>query len=234
MKTGVDRLDYELKKYIRKSSRIALLCNQASVNSRLEHIIDMVLKTGIKPVFIFSPEHGLYGVYQDMVEVKEIERYEGIPVISLYGNSFESLSPDDELVDRIDTLIVDLFDIGTRFYTFAATLLLFMRKASGKGIHFIICDRPNPISGNRIEGNGVNENFRSFVGMVNLPVRHSLTIGELSLYFKESQGLDINLTIIKNTGYDRSKYLDHYTNVFIPPSPNMPSLNTAIVYPMGK
>lgn len=233
MKTGLDRLSTLFNQHIKRNSQIALLCNQASVNNRLEHIIDIVLKRKIKPLFIFSPEHGLYGVYQDMVKVKDIEQYRGIPVISLYGDSFESLSPTESYLNKIDTLIVDLFDIGTRFYTFAATMILFMRKASGRDIHFIVCDKPNPISGTKIEGNGVDEQFKSFVGLINIPVRHSLTLGELALYVKEIERLDIKLTIIKNTGYERSRYLDYYTDVFIPPSPNMPSLNTALVYPLG-
>ncbi|MCX7958396.1 MAG: DUF1343 domain-containing protein [Deltaproteobacteria bacterium] len=233
MKTGTDRITGETDRYIGKGSRVAVLCNQASLNSRFEHITDILLKNEIRPVYIFSPEHGLYGLFQDMVEVRELNHYRGIPVISLYGNSFESLSPDEELLKNFDTLIVDLFDIGTRFYTFAASLFLFMKKASGKNIRFIICDRPNPIGGRIAEGNGVEEQFRSFVGIEDLPVRHSLTLGELSLFFKDAAGIDIRLQIIRVSGYSRDKYLDYYTPHFVPPSPNMPSLNTAFVYPLG-
>lgn len=232
MKTGTDRIEGEIKRFIKRGEHVALLCNQASVNQKFEHIIDIVLRAGIKPVYIFSPEHGLYGVFQDMIEVKEDYQYKGIPVFSLYGDNENSLYPDESLLENIDTLIVDLFDIGTRFYTFAATMLLFMQRAY-KRVKFVICDRPNPIGGIYIEGNGVDDAFRSFVGLIDLPVRHSLTLGEIALYFKDISKLDINVKIIKVTGYTRDKYLDDYSYNFIPPSPNMPSLNTAFVYPMG-
>jgi uncharacterized protein YbbC (DUF1343 family) len=233
MKTGTDSLSEEIPRYLREGKNIALLCNQASVNSNLEHIADILLKKGVRIKYIFSPEHGLYGVFQDMVQVSEFNSYRGIPVISLYGDSIDSLSPPEYLLKEIDTVVVDLFDIGTRFYTFAATMLLFMRKASSKGIRFIICDRPNPIGGIQIEGNGVEEGFRSFVGITSIPVRHSLTIGELAILFRETEALDIEIKIIKLKNYDRKRYLDSYTKFFILPSPNMPSITTALVYPMG-
>ncbi len=233
MRTGIDILTSSISRFIRKNSRIALLCNQASINSRFEHIADILLKNGIKPVYIFSPEHGLYGIYQDMVGITKNYQYNGIPVISLYGANFESLSPEEDLLKEVDTVLIDLFDIGTRFYTFAATMFLFIKKASGKNIRFIICDRPNPIGGIQIEGNGIKDGFNSFVGIVNLPVRHSLTLGELALFFIDQLKANVKTTIIKVSGYSRKKYLDQYTSHFIPPSPNMPSLNTAFVYPMG-
>lgn len=233
MKIGIDIITSEIRKYIKRGERIAILCNQASVNSKFKHIVDIVIDSGIKPTYVFTPEHGFFSVFQDMVEVKEERKYRGVPVISLYGNTFNSLYPTEEVISDIDTLLVDLFDVGTRFYTFAATIYLFMQKASGKGIKFIICDRPNPIGGKQIEGNGVEDGFRSFVGITNLPVRHSLTIGELALFFRETQKLDLSIDIIKIRGYKRENYLDYYTPHFIPPSPNMPSLNTAFVYPMG-
>ncbi|MCX7945318.1 MAG: DUF1343 domain-containing protein [Deltaproteobacteria bacterium] len=233
MKIGTDILTARVKQYLNKKHRIALLCNQASVNSKFEHIADILINNKIKPTYIFSPEHGLYGVFQDMIKVKEINQYRGIPVISLYGDSIESLAPGENILKNVDTIIIDLFDIGTRFYTFAATMFLLMKKASGKEIRFIICDRPNPIGGQQIEGNGVEDKFKSFVGIANIPVRHSLTIGELAIFFNEVENINVPLTIIKICGYDRNRYLDTYSNFFIPPSPNMPSLNTAIVYPMG-
>jgi len=233
MKTGADTLSEEIPDYLARGRRIALLCNQASVNSRLEHIADIFLRRGIELKYIFSPEHGLYGIFQDMIQVDEFNSYRGIPVISLYGDSVDSLSPKEDSLKEIDTVVVDLVDIGTRFYTFAATMLLFMRKASSKGIRFIICDRPNPIGGTQIEGNGVDKDFHSFVGISNIPVRHSLTIGELAILFREVEALDIEIKIIKVKNYDRKRYLDYYTTSFIPPSPNMPSVITANVYPMG-
>lgn len=233
MKTGTDRLEDEIERLVPKNRKIAVLCNQASINKRFEHIIDILIKKGITPVYIFSPEHGLYGLFQDMIEVKERKRYRDIPVISLYGKDINSLYPPEDLIKNLDYVIVDLPDIGTRFYTFAATMLLFMKKTSGRHIRFLICDRPNPIGGTEIEGNGVRDGFRSFVGITDMPVRHSLTIGELALFFKAIENIDLRISIIKMTGYDRSCYLDDYLDSFVPPSPNIPSLNTAFVYPMG-
>lgn len=233
MKTGTDRLESEIERLLPKNRKIAVLCNQASVNRRFEHIIDIFIKKGITLAYIFSPEHGLYGLFQDMVEVKERKRYRDIPVISLYGKDINSLYPPEDLINDLDYVIVDLPDIGTRFYTFAATMLLFMKKASGRHIKFLICDRPNPIGGIDMEGNGVRDGFRSFVGITDMPVRHSLTIGELALFFKAVENIDLSISIIKMIGYDRSCYLDDYSDSFVPPSPNIPSLNTAFVYPMG-
>jgi len=164
-----------------------------------------------------------------MIESQDIIDDEiGIPVFSLYG---KTRVPKEEHLSLIDIFVVDLQDVGTRVYTYIWTMLLAMKACAKKGITFVVLDRPNPIGGKIIEGNILKEELFSFVGLAPLPMRHGMTIGELALYFKESERLDLELHIIKMAGWKRDMFFDDTGLIWVWPSPNMPTMDTAFVYP---
>ncbi len=211
--------------------RIGLLCNQASVDKRLIHsryLINEAFKGQLKA--IFSPQHGLYSQKQD--NMKESDHYFdeelGIPVFSLYS---KTRAPEDEALGLIDLLLIDLQDCGTRVYTYIWTMLLCLKACAKKGVSVAILDRPNPLGGAEVEGNLLKKEFFSFVGMAEIPIRHGLTMGELSLFFKDTFSLDLELFVIKMKGWEREMYFDDTGLFWVLPSPNMPSLETALVYP---
>ncbi len=201
--TGVDRSD---------TSDIQLLHDAANVNL----------------VALFSPEHGLFG----KLDVPLIENTEdtgtGVKVFSLYGST---RIPTKDMLSGIDTLVFDIQDIGTRFYTYISTMGHAMQAAAENDIRFVVLDRPNPINGITVAGPMLDEGRQSFTGFHRLPVRHGMTIGELALMFKAELQLDLDLEIIKVEGWERNDYLDNTGLEWINPSPNMRSLTEAILYP---
>jgi uncharacterized protein YbbC (DUF1343 family) len=152
-------------------------------------------------------------------------------VHSLYGSSFESLSPRPEWLAGLDALVFDIQDVGSRYYTYVYTMALAMKAAAKAKLRFFVLDRPNPIGGAQIEGNAVEEGFRSFVGLYSLPNRHGMTAGELARLFDAEEKLGLDLTVVPCEGWTRATYFDATGLAFIPPSPNMPTLDTALVYP---
>ena len=200
------------------------------MTSGLAYSWDELLKKGLRPVRIFSPEHGLFGVEQDQAPVVS-GNLNGIPLTSLYGSSFGSLSPDPKLLSEIDCVIFDIQDVGSRYYTYAATLVLFMRAISGSGIELIVLDRPNPIGGTLAEGPLLEKGYESFVGLLSVPVRHALTVGEIALFAKDYFHVDVNLKVINMEGWRRGMYFDETGLPWVPPSPNMPSVDSALAYP---
>ena len=152
----------------------------------------------------------------------------GLPVYSLYG---EQRQPTLEMFSEIDLVLVDLVDVGCRVYTYIWTLYLLLKAAAGVGVKVVILDRPNPIGGGEVEGNLPRSDHSSFVGLYPLPMRHGLTIGELALYFKSHAGIDVDLDIIELTGWQRNYFFNKTVLVWVLPSPNMPTLKTALVYP---
>ncbi len=214
-----------------KDKRIGLLCHQASLTSKLIYTKNLLYSSfPAKLKCLFSPQHGMFAQKQDnMKETQDIIDDEtNLPVFSLYG---KTRIPQDEHLSLIDIFIVDLQDVGTRVYTYIWTMLLAMRACAKKGITFIVLDRPNPIGGEIIEGNLLDKTLSSFVGLIPIPMRHGMTIGELALYFKYYEKLDLDLHIIKMDGWKRSMYFDQTGLRWIWPSPNMPTLDTAFVYP---
>ena len=214
-----------------KDKRIGLLCHQASLDSKLIHSKILLNKNfPARLTCLFSPQHGLFAQKQDnMIESQDIIDDEiGIPVFSLYG---KTRVPKEEHLSLIDIFVVDLQDVGTRVYTYIWTMLLAMKACAKKGITFVVLDRPNPIGGKIIEGNILKEELFSFVGLAPLPMRHGMTIGELALYFKESERLDLELHIIKMAGWKRDMFFDDTGLIWVWPSPNMPTMDTAFVYP---
>ncbi|MBC8524089.1 MAG: DUF1343 domain-containing protein [Chlorobium phaeobacteroides] len=213
-----------------KKRNVALIANQTSVTLNLKYSWLELRKKDINLKVIFSPEHGLFSTEQDQVAVTE---QPGIDcnVISLYGDSASSLLPDESLLQNIDLVIFDIQDIGSRYYTYSNTLALFMEAVSGLDIEVLVLDRPNPLNGITVEGPLPDPAYRSFVGILPVPPRHSLTAGELALLYLDQNKLDVNLRILSMKGWERSMHFPDTGLHWIGPSPNMPTWQTALVYP---
>jgi uncharacterized protein YbbC (DUF1343 family) len=168
-----------------------------------------------------------------MVAVDDVARDKrtGVPVYSLYGHTFESLSPRPEWLRGLDALVFDIQDVGSRYYTYVYTMALAMKAAAQAKIAFYVFDRPNPIGLSHIEGNLVGERFKSFVGLYALPNRHGMSAGELARYFNAEEGIGCDLHVVPCEGLKRSTTWAETGRAFIPPSPNMPTVDTALVYP---
>jgi len=212
--------------------RVAILANQASVDKHLDHIVMLAEKFGVNLVKIFAPEHGFSGVLQDMEQVGASYHPKlKIPVISLYGDHKDSLKLQASHLMDVDVLLCDLQDIGSRYYTFHCTIAWAMAACFNTKTRLMVLDRPNPIGALAIEGNLVKDAHFSFVGAYPLPNRHGFTMGELVSYVRDVLKVNLDLDIVWMENYDRSNYFDELDLPFIAPSPNMPTLNTAIVYP---
>jgi uncharacterized protein YbbC (DUF1343 family) len=218
-----------------RGRRIGLLANQASVDSDLRHAADLLRACdGVKLAALFAPEHGLRGEAQDMEAVESgIDPATGLPVHSLYGSAATTLAPTDEMLAGLDLVICDLPDIGSRYYTFAATLFQLMEKAAESGLPVLVTDRPNPLGGEVLEGPGLEPAFTSFVGRVSAPVRHGLTMGELARLYNEDHAAGSDLTVVPMQGWRRRQLGPETGLPWVPPSPNMPTFATALVYPGG-
>jgi uncharacterized protein YbbC (DUF1343 family) len=212
--------------------RFAVLANQASVTSDLAPAWRALAGVGGRLVRIFAPEHGLWGVAEDMEAVSdEREPVLGVPVISLYGAAAATVSPRPEHLEGLDALVVDLPDIGCRYYTFAATMAHAIAACEAAGVEVIVCDRPNPIGGMALEGGSVAEGFRSLVSELAVPVRHGMTLGELALLLKAERHPNLGLTVMLCEGWKRGAWWDQTGLPWVGPSPNMPTLGTATIYP---
>ena len=228
--TGLDRLgDGEWTHF--KGERLGLLSNQASVNQNLGTARDVLLKRLPGQLrALFGPQHGYGGEDQDnMVETPHAHDMAlNIPVFSLYA---ESRNPNPEMFDLIDTLIIDLQDVGTRVYTFSSTMLRCMRAASRFGKKVVVLDRPNPLGGDILEGNCLQPELFSFVGPAALPMRHGLTMGEMAHLFNRVFELKCDLKILAMVGWNRHMTWRETGLRWVMPSPNMPFPETAFVYP---
>jgi uncharacterized protein YbbC (DUF1343 family) len=212
-------------------ARVGLIVNPASINSRFEHAADLIDRLDrIELVALFGPQHGIRGETQDnMIEWQSFrDRRTGLPAYSLYG---ETRKPTPEMLAELDALVFDVQDVGTRVYTFIYTMALAMEAARECGKRFYVLDRPNPINGLQIEGNLHEAEYRSFVGMFPIPMRHGMTVGELALMFNEAFAVGCELEVIKMGGWRRDMWYDQTGLPWVMPSPNIPTLDTAIVYP---
>ncbi len=212
-------------------AKVGLLAHPASVSKNLEHASSLFLEsTKCDLKVFFGPQHGIRGETQDnMIEWKGFQdRRSGLPVYSLYS---ETRKPRSTMLNAVDVLAVDLQDVGARYYTFIWTMELCMQACSEMGKSVVILDRPNPLGGFVIEGPVLQPEFASFVGLRPLPVRHGMTVGEIALYLKEAYYPSLDLHVIKMKGWKRSQLFDKTGLPWVLPSPNMPALDTAIVYP---
>ena len=214
-----------------KGARVGLIVHPASINSSFEHAADILHShPDVNLTALFGPQHGIRGETQDnMIEWRSFrDSRTALPAYSLYG---ETRKPTPEMLEDVDALVFDAQDVGTRVYTFIYTMALAMEAARECGKQFIVLDRPNPISGVDTEGNIHEPDFRSFVGMYPIPMRHGMTAGELALMFNDEFGIGCELEVIRMDGWDRRAYFDETGLPWVMPSPNMPTVDTATVYP---
>jgi len=227
---GIEKLLKEKIDLIR-GRRVGLVCNQASVMPDLSHVADVMAANGdVQLTTLFGPQHGIRGDVQDnMIETPHtIDERTGKPVYSLYS---ETREPTEEMVSNVDDIVFDMQDVGCRIYTFAYTMANCMRAAKKFGKRVIVCDRPNPIGGTAVEGNVTESAFISFVGQFEIPTRHGMTLGELAKLFNEHFGIGCELEVVTMDGWDREMYFDETGLPWVLPSPNMPTFETAVVFP---
>ncbi|HYQ91889.1 MAG TPA: DUF1343 domain-containing protein [Candidatus Competibacteraceae bacterium] len=232
VQTGLEVLVQEVPAKIR-GAKLGVVCHPASVDAELRHVLELLHAAGARIGAIFGPEHGARGEAQDMEGVINVplDPRLGVPVYSLYGASFDSLTPQREQLEGLDALVIDLQDVGARYYTFVWTMGLCMQAAGKAGLRVLVCDRPNPLNGETTEGNVLKEGFRSFVGLHPLPNRHGLTPGEIARYLQQQRGIECGLEVLPLRGWRRNMYFDETGLPWVYPSPNMPTLDTALVYP---
>jgi uncharacterized protein YbbC (DUF1343 family) len=230
VKTGIDLLEKRWPREL-KNARAGLLVHPASVNSMLSSTANLCITSRrFRISSFYGPQHGLWGETQDnMIEWRGFrDKKTGLPVYSLYGMTRK---PFPEMLEDIDVMIIDLQDVGSRYYTFIWTMALVMEACEEMNKAVVVLDRPNPITGSYIEGPVLKPEFSSFVGLHTLPVRHGMTIGEIGLYLKAAYYQDLDFFIIPVEGWKRGMWFDQTGLPWVLPSPNMPTLETATVYP---
>ena len=227
---GIDRL-LTLDRRLIAGKRVGLVCNPASVDAKFQHSADRLFQDPeVTLAALFGPQHGFRSDLQDnMIETphgRDCRRK--VPIFSLYSDTRE---PTTDMLRGLDVLVVDLQDVGTRVYTFVYTMANCMRAAARHGVRVVVCDRPNPIGGDAVEGARLREPFTSFVGQFPIPMRHGMTVGELARLFNDAFGIGAELEVVPLDGWQRSMYLDETGLPWVIPSPNLPTLDSAIVYP---
>lgn len=235
--TGLDRVAAGDPSALReiKGRRVGILAHPASVTRSLTHAHAVLEAAGAKVVALFGPEHGYGGEAQDMAPVgTDGGAPEALRVYSLYGTTFDELRPTPEMLRGLDAVVVDLQDVGARYYTFVWSAALMLEAAAALGIPTVVLDRPNPLGGVVLEGALQRPGYRSFVGLYDVPVRHGMTIAEITRMVHARLGLDdAALVTVPMQGWQREMYFDATGLPWVYPSPNMPTLDTAVVYPGG-
>lgn len=214
-----------------KGARVGLVVHPASVNSRMEHATGLFVKSRkCRVAAFFGPQHGIYGQTQDnMVQWKGFRDMKtALPVYSLYG---AQRKPTRAMLREVDAMVIDLQDVGSRYYTFIWTMDLCMQACAEEGKSVVVLDRPNPIGGAMTEGTVLNPEYSSFVGQRPLPIRHGMTIGEVGLYLRDSFHPPLDFHVVALQGWRRSLWFDACGLPWVLPSPNMPTPETAAVYP---
>jgi len=215
-----------------RGRRVGVLAHQASVDSRLEHAVPLIADVrSARLITLFAPEHGVWGAPQDLILVgHERDPVTGLRVTSLYGRRRE---PTTAMLRGLDVLVIDLQDVGARYYTYQWTMALALRACARAGVRVLVLDRPNPLGGVLVEGNIPDPAFASFVGLYPLPARPGLTIGEIARYLNARHALGAELEVVAMRGWRRRMLWEDTDLPWVPPSPNMPTPDTARVYPGG-
>ena len=229
-RSGLDLVDKLWPRDL-QGARVGIVVHPASVNSRLEHAAAVCRRSRkFKLTTLFGPQHGILGQTQDnMIEWEGFRDIAtGLPVYSLYG---KTRKPRSEMLSDVDALVIDLQDVGSRYYTFIWTLELCMQACREAGKSIVVLDRPNPLAGQATEGPLLKAEFASFVGLRPLPVRHGMTIGEIGAYLRDAFHPDLDYHVIPMHGWKRTMWFDQTRLPWAMPSPNMPTLDTALVYP---
>lgn len=230
IKLGLEKL-LEDNLALLQGARVGLVCNQASVNHGLRHAADVLYEhPEVQLAALFGPQHGIRGDVQDnMIETEHtVDRETGLPIYSLYS---ETREPTEAMFKNVDVLVVDLQDVGCRIYTFAYTMANCMIAARKFGKKVIVCDRPNPINGKDVAGNVLEAKQASFVGQYAIPTRHGMTIGELARMFNGHFALNCEFEVISMEGWERELWHDQTDAPWVLPSPNMPTVDSATVFP---
>ena len=231
VRLGLDRLLDGPDRKLIEGKKIGLVCNPASVDGALVHASDRLASSGDWTLTaLFGPQHGFRSDLQEnMIESPHArDARRRLPIHSLYS---ETREPTAEMLADVDVLVVDLQDVGTRIYTYIYTMANCLRAARRHGVRVIVCDRPNPIDGEDVEGAALDPAYTSFVGQFPIPMRHGLTIGEAARLFNDHFGLNAAVDVIPMEGWQRASYFDATGLPWVLPSPNIPTLDTAIVYP---
>jgi uncharacterized protein YbbC (DUF1343 family) len=230
VRLGLERLLDGPDRKLIAGQRVGLVCNPASIDSRFVHASDRLLEGDWTLTALFGPQHGFRSDLQEnMIEsphARDAKRR--VPVHSLYS---ETREPSAEMLADVDVLVIDLQDVGTRIYTYIYTMANCLRAARQHGVRAVVCDRPNPINGDDIEGASLDPDYTSFVGQFPIPMRHGLTIGEAARLFNDQFGINAAVDVVPMDGWKRSMYFDETGLPWVLPSPNIPTLETAIVYP---
>ena len=228
VKTGLELLVRERTSLL-ADQRVGLVSMPAAVLPDLTSSVDALRAAGIQITALFGPEHGFGGAALDGAHVHDAkDPRTGLPVYSLYGTINE---PTAEMLANVDVMVFDMQDVGVRFYTYLSTLFHVLRGARKADKPVVVLDRPNPITGSRIEGGPVEAGYESFVGIVNIPMRHGMTLGELARYIDEEYAIHADLRVIEMQGWQREMWFDQTDLPWVPTSPAMPHLSTATLYP---
>ena len=230
MGLGIDRL-LGADRGLIAGRRIGLVSNPASIDAGFRHSADRLCDDAdVQLAALFGPQHGFRSDLQDnMIETPHArdERWR-IPIYSLYS---ETREPTPDMLAGLDAIVIDLQDVGTRVYTYIYTMANCMRAAAKQGLRVIVCDRPNPVGGTAIEGPLLDRAYASFVGQYPIPLRHGMTIGEIARLFNQEFALNASLDVVPLGGWRRDMYFDETGLPWVIPSPNLPTLDSAIVYP---
>lgn len=230
VRIGLERILAE-ESHLLKGARVGLICNPSAINTNLDHAVDLFYShRDIDLKVIFGPQHGVRADEQDnMLETNHgIDPTTGLPVYSLYS---ETRKPTADMLKDVDILVFDIQDVGSRYYTFIYTMAYAMEACVQHKKKMVILDRPNPINGVDVQGNVLNPKLKSFVGLFPLATRHGLTVGELAHLFRDEFDVKCELHVVKMEGWKRSMFFDETGLPWVLPSPNMPTLETAVVYP---
>src|SRR5687768_6029678 len=228
VKTGLDILVHE-KVHLLANQRVGLVSMPAAVLPDLTMSLDAMRAVGVNVTVLFGPEHGFSGAALDGASISDAtDLRTGLPVFSLYGEINE---PTAETLANVDALAFDMQDVGVRFYTYLSTLFYVLRSAGKAGKSVFVLDRPNPITGSLVEGGSIASGLESFVGIINIPMRHGMTLGELARYMNAEYALSADLHVIGMHGWQRDMWFDETALPWIPTSPAMPHLSTATLYP---
>lgn len=230
IRLGLEALLEDPERYV-GNERVGLICNQASVNHGFRHAADLLYEhPQVNLRALFGPQHGIRGDVQDnMIETDHaVDQKTELPIHSLYS---ETREPTEGMLKDVDVLVFDMQDVGCRIYTFAYTMANAMVAAKRFGKRVIVCDRPNPINGRDVSGNVLETEQASFVGLFPMPTRHGMTLGELAQLFNDKFGIACDLSVIKMDGWDRDCWYDETDGPWVMPSPNIPTLDSATVFP---
>lgn len=232
MQTGLDQLLAAPAQYLGKR-RVGLVANPSTVDSQLRHAAHlMAAHPDLALTLLFGPEHGLLGHAQYMEHVEgEVDALAGVPVLSLYGKTEATLTPKPADLANLDVLVFDIQDVGSRYYTYAATMALCMRAAARAKVQVLVLDRPNPIGGIQVEGGGLQAGLENFCGLYPVPQRHGMTVGELARLYNSTFAIGCDLEVIPCVGWRRGDYYEATGLPWVMPSPQMPTVDTAVVYP---